>query len=293
MLEETKTTLKEGMKTSNRYIKECSDCGNVVEGHVKRGIVREAVHGGPSTVVEYIPVGGKLISKITKEIIKRLLKTDMDKWGDELEKWIYKDIQVEYHCPKCGKDWTETHELSESEYKEMISEYTNTLKGLYGGTSKQTLIKDKDEELKPNNQQEKSIGMKLQIPYTEVENFIQEKYQQQIDVAFVNEDTVSVSKVITLIISKKVNVNISVLQVVGNDITLSYQSGMGIEFIMKGALKWFKESVKDLVEEHDAGNKLTLHLDKIDQLRNALKQMEIQAIKFDAEHINVMFRVSC
>lgn len=135
--------------------------------------------------------------------------------------------------------------------------------------------------------------MKLQIPYTEVENFIQEKYQQQIDVAFMNDNTVSVSKVITLIISKKVNVNISVLQVAGNDITLSYQSGVGIEIIMKRALKWFKESVKDFVEEQNADNKLTLHLDRIDQLRNALKQMEIQAIKFDAEHINVMFRVSC
>lgn len=279
-------------KTKNNYVKECSDCGNVVQGQVKRGFVREAVHEGPSTVVEFLPVGGKLISQVAKEGVKRFLKTDMDKWGDELEKWIYKDIQVEYCCPKCGKDWTETHELSESEYKEVIAEYTNTLKGFYPGLSKQDSIKDKDEETTPTNQQGKSIGMKLQIPYYEVSNFIKEKYQQQIDVAFVNENTVCVSKEIKLIISKKVNANISVLQVANNDITLCYQSGMGIEILMKGALKWFKESVKDFVEEQDADNKLILHLDKIEQLRNTLKQIEIQSINFDAEHINVQFLLS-
>ena len=26
-------------------------------------------------------------------------------------------------CPKCGKKWTETHPLSESEYKQVIADY--------------------------------------------------------------------------------------------------------------------------------------------------------------------------
>ena len=54
----------------------------------------------------------------------------MEKWGDELEKWIYKDIKVEYECPKCGKTWTETHPLSESEYKQMIADYVSKVKDL-------------------------------------------------------------------------------------------------------------------------------------------------------------------
>lgn len=87
----------------HKYIQECSNCSNVVVGREKRGIIRDALHGGPGTAVEFIPVGGKLIWKASKEIVLRLLRTDMEKWGDELEKWIYKDIQVEYECPKCGK----------------------------------------------------------------------------------------------------------------------------------------------------------------------------------------------
>lgn len=89
-------------KGKQRYIKDCSNCSNVVEGKVKRGLIRGTLHDGPAAVVDLIPVGGKLIWKGTKEVVKILLRTDMDKWGDEVEKWVYKDIEVEYHCPKCG-----------------------------------------------------------------------------------------------------------------------------------------------------------------------------------------------
>ncbi len=113
-----------------RYIQECTNCGNFVVGKEKRGFLRDALRGGPGTAVEFIPVGGKLIWKASKEIVLCLLRTDMEKWGDELEKWIYKDIQVEYECPKCGKTWTETHPLSESEYKQMIADYITKVKDL-------------------------------------------------------------------------------------------------------------------------------------------------------------------
>ena len=72
-----------------RYIQECTNCGNVVVGREKRGFIRDALHGGPGTAVEFILVGGKLIWKASKEIVLRLLRTDMEKWGDELEKWIW------------------------------------------------------------------------------------------------------------------------------------------------------------------------------------------------------------
>ena len=68
-----------------KYVQECTNCGNVVVGREKRGFIRDALHGGPGTAVEFIPVGGKLIWKASKEIVLRLLRTDMEKWGDELE----------------------------------------------------------------------------------------------------------------------------------------------------------------------------------------------------------------
>jgi predicted RNA-binding Zn-ribbon protein involved in translation (DUF1610 family) len=270
-----------------KYIQECTNCGNVVVGREKRGLIRDALHGGPGTAVEFIPVGGKLIWKASKEIVLRLLRTDMEKWGDELEKWIYKDIQVEYECPKCGKTWTETHPLSESDYKQMIADYVSKMKDL--------AMLNKSETKKPNigksmmvmNQQE-SIGMNmnLQISFKELEAFLMKKYDQQVKLGFVNEKTISVTKKVVI---KDATVKISVAQAAGNDISLSYQAGFGIEWIIKGALMWFKETIKDFVEELE-DNKLLIHLDKIDQIGGILDIIEILDITFDEVNANVAFK---
>ena len=271
-----------------KYIQECSNCGNVVVGREKRGLIRDALHGGPGTAVEFIPVGGKLIWKASKEIVLRLLRTDMEKWGDELEKWIYKDIQVEYECPKCGKIWTETHPLSESDYKKMIADYVTKVKDLA------TL--NKSENKKPtiskrmmvmNHQESIGMNMNLQIPYKELEAFLMKKYNQEVKLGFVDEKTISVTKKVVI---KDATINISVNQVAGNDISLSYQAGFGIEWIIKGALMWFKESIKDFVEELE-DNKLLIHLDKIDQISSMLDKIEILDITFDKVDANVAFKV--
>ena len=271
-----------------RYIQECTNCGNVVVGREKRGFIRDALHGGPGTAVEFIPVGGKLIWKASKEIVLRLLRTDMEKWGDELEKWIYKDIQVEYECPKCGKTWTETHPLSESDYKQMIADYVSKVKDLATLNKSENKKSEIDKRMMVMKQQE-SIGMnmKLQIPYKELEAFVMKKYNQEVKLEFVDEKTMSVTKKVMI---KDATINISVDQVAGNDISLSYQTGFGIEWIIKGVLMWFKETIKDFVEELEDNN-LLIHLDKIEQIQGMLAKIEILDITFDEVNANVAFKV--
>jgi predicted RNA-binding Zn-ribbon protein involved in translation (DUF1610 family) len=271
-----------------KYIQECTNCGNVVVGREKRGIIRDALHGGPGTAVEFIPVGGKLIWKASKEIVLRLLRTDMEKWGDELEKWIYKDIQVEYECPKCGKTWTETHPLSESDYKQMIADYITKVKDLATLNKPENKKPDIDKRMMVKNHQE-SIGMnmKLQIPYNELEAFLLKKYDQQVKLGFTNENTISITKKVVI---KDATVNVSIEKIAGNDIILSYQAGFGIEWIIKGALMWFKESISGFVDELE-DNKLLLHLDRIEQLNTILEKIEIKAVHFDDLNANVAFVV--
>lgn len=273
-----------------RYIQECTNCGNVVVGREKRGLVRDALHGGPGTAVEFIPVGGKLIWKASKEIVLRLLRTDMEKWGDELEKWIYKDIQVEYECPKCGKTWTETHPLSESDYKQMIADYITKVKDLATLNKSESKKLDIGKRMMVTNHQE-SIGMnmKLQIPYNELETFVLKKYDQQVKLGFANENTISITKKVVI---KDATVNVSIEKITGNDIILSYQAGFGIEWIIKGALMWFKESISGFVDELE-DNKLLLHLDRIEQLNTILEKIEIKAINFDDLNANVAFVLKC
>ena len=271
-----------------RYIQECTNCGNVVVGSEKRGFIRDALHGGPGTAVEFIPVGGKLIWKASKEIVLRLLRTDMEKWGDELEKWIYKNIQVEYECPKCGKTWTETHPLSESEYKQVLADYITKVTDLVSLKKTETKKLDNNKLNAVMNHQE-SIGMNmsLQIPYKELEAFELKRYNQQVKLGFVDEKTISITKNVVI---KDAIVNISIDQIAGNDISLSYQAGFGIEWIIKGVLMWFKETISGFVDELEE-NKLLIHLDRIEQLNNMLEKIEIKAVNFDDLNANIAFRV--
>ena len=170
----------------------------------------------------------------------------------------------------------------------MIADYITKVKDL-------TTLK-KSEVKKPNigkrmmvmNHQE-SIGMnmRLQIPYGELEAFLMKKYDQQVKLGFVDEKTISVTKKVVI---KDATISISVDQVAGNDISLSYQAGFGIEWIIKGVLMWFKESIKDFVEELE-DNKLLIHLNKIDQIGGLLDKIEILEITFDEVNANVAFKV--
>jgi len=272
----------------HKYIQECTNCNNVVVGREKRGIIRDALHGGPGTAVEFIPVGGKLIWKASKEIVLRLLRTDMEKWGDELEKWIYKDIQVDYECPKCGNTWTETHPLSESEYKQMIGDYIAKVKDLATLNKSENKKPDIGKRIMVMNHQESiGINMKLQIPYNELEAFLMKKYDQQVKLGFANENTISITKKVVI---KDATINVSVDKVAGNDIILHYQAGFGIEWIIKGALMWFKETISGFVNELEE-NKLLLHLDRIEQLDTILEIIEIKAVNFDDLNANLVIMV--
>ncbi len=197
---------------------------------------------------------------------------------------------MEYHCPKCGRKWTETHQLDDSEYKLMIDEYVEKAKELVGLNKEiqdARKIAEREEREQLLSQTTTDMNMKLQIAYKELENFIQEKFKQQIGLAYANAHTISVTKKMWMM---DFIVNVSVDQIAGNDIMLRYQANMGLEMIIKGALMWSKEKIAGFVEEQE-DNKLLIHLDKIEQLKKALERIEIQSIGFDEENINATLKV--
>ena len=133
--------------------------------------------------------------------------------------------------------------------------------------------------------------MRLQVPYSVVTDFVRERYQQEVTLRYVNESTVAMGKEVRMIISKNVSVNISVIQITGSDVTLGYEAGMGIDLIIKGVLTWFKDSF-DGQADVLSDNKIQVHLDKIPQLENVLKQIVLKGINFEEQYINVLFQIT-
>ena len=124
-----------------------------------------------------------------------------------------------------------------------------------------------------------------------VEDFVRKRYNQDLTLNYVSGDTIAVGKEVKMIVTKNVTVNISVVQVTGDDIMLRYQAGMGVDLIIKGALAWFKDAVSSMADVQDA-NSIQIHLDRIPQMDNVLKQIVLQSINFEKQYINVLFQIA-
>lgn len=114
------------------YKEKCPKCGSWVKGEPDRGFVRDLVHEVPSMGIDCIPVGGRFIGKCIHDGVQKMFKADIDKLGDEVEKFIFKDIRIYFNCPnpECGEKWDNIYQLEESEYKQLIYEWTAKTKAM-------------------------------------------------------------------------------------------------------------------------------------------------------------------
>ena len=139
--------------------------------------------------------------------------------------------------------------------------------------------------------------MRLQIPYNEFEQLLSKYFQQklisQINLAYVDENTIQVSAVVKIKLKVMeatfpVKENVSVKKVDGNDVTLTLQTGMAIDLKWERVLELCEDAVKDMLEVQD-NNTLLVHLDKIDKLNTVLEIAEMQSIGFEPDYINLSF----
>lgn len=131
--------------------------------------------------------------------------------------------------------------------------------------------------------------MNIQIPYGEIEDYVERKYRQSVKLTYVNDNTFCVSRDMkVLFATKTVSINLSVIQVEGSDVTLSYQAGLGIELLVKGALAWFKEQMTGVVEESaNNSNQLIVHLAEIQQLKKTFSVIYAQGVVFTQGDIKI------
>ncbi len=139
--------------------------------------------------------------------------------------------------------------------------------------------------------------MRLQIPYNEFEQLLSKYFQQklvgQIILAYVDESTIQVSAIVKIKLKVMeatfpVKENVSIKEVDGSDVTLTYQAEMAIDLKEERILEFYEDVVKDILEVQE-NNTLLVHLDKIGTLNTIFKKVEIQSINFEPDYINLCF----
>ena len=132
--------------------------------------------------------------------------------------------------------------------------------------------------------------MKLSITYAELQNYVASHFHKTVNIGYVDEATVSVSVPIKVFgFTKSVGINIIVKKIEGTDLFLSYDGKMGIDMLVSPAISYAKKLVPEKADwvEQMSGNIVKLRLGDIDKLQKVFEKVELKAIRFTPEHIEV------
>ena len=132
--------------------------------------------------------------------------------------------------------------------------------------------------------------MNIQIPFPEISGLAKQK-NIDIQLSQVNNKTVKVgcAKTISVFgLDKTIHadIDLTVEQIVGNDIFLAYSGGSGMELIIHGILALFKSSLPSFIEQ-PGNSKIVLHLDKIEQAEKILQHTSVRDIAVGADCLHV------
>ena len=104
--------------------------------------------------------------------------------------------------------------------------------------------------------------MKASISFPELQSILQEKTEQNIGLAFVDDKTVKVTYPINLGFMKKdISANLSILEMVGSDLLVKLDAGMG----------------EGLIEKRP-DRQLLLHLGQIEQVKTVFDAIQVDDV---------------
>ncbi len=128
--------------------------------------------------------------------------------------------------------------------------------------------------------------MQIRVPFDELTSYISSHYGKSTNFSYVKSDTVNISTAVDMMFfSKEVGINLTIDKIEGEDLYLSYNNGLGVDLLIKGVLKFVQmSSYGNLIEEKN-GNKLVVHLGRIDQMRELFENMSLNNISFSKDGV--------
>ena len=133
--------------------------------------------------------------------------------------------------------------------------------------------------------------MELRLTYQEISNLIEQKAGRSLPIVYGGPHTVRISYDVNVLFkSASVGLDLTVERIDGADITLSYNGGTGIDFMVRQALNMVKNRPGgELIEPLD-GNRILLALSKNTQAGSLLDHIELRDIRFDEQYAIVEFQ---
>ncbi len=132
--------------------------------------------------------------------------------------------------------------------------------------------------------------MELRLTYSEISDLIEKKAGRALPLMYGGPHTVRISYDVNVLFkTANVGIDVTVDEIVGSDIYLSYSGGAGIDFMVRQAIGMAKNRPGgDLIEPLE-GSRVLLALSRAPQTGSLLEHITLCDIRFDEQYVIVEF----
>ena len=132
--------------------------------------------------------------------------------------------------------------------------------------------------------------MEFRLNYQEISNLIEKKTGRALPVMYGGPHTVRISYDVNVLFkTASVGLDLTIDQIVGSDIYLSYNGGAGIDFMIRQAINMAKNRPGGELIEPLSDNRILLNLNKNQQTGSLFDHIELHDIRFDEQYAIVEF----
>jgi len=132
--------------------------------------------------------------------------------------------------------------------------------------------------------------MELRLTFQEISELIEKKTGRALPLSYGGPHTVHVSYDVNVLFkSTSVGIDLTVDQIVGSDIYLSYNGGAGIDFMLRQAINMAKTRPGGEFIEPLSDNRILLNLSKNQQAGSIFDHINLRDIRFDEQYAIVDF----
>ncbi len=132
--------------------------------------------------------------------------------------------------------------------------------------------------------------MEIRLTYQEISDLIEQKAGRSLPLMYGGPHTVRVSYDVNVLFkTASVGLDLTVDQIVGSDIYLSYNGGAGIDFMIRQAIGMAKNRPGGELIEPLSDNRILLCLSKSQQANTLFNHIELRDIRFDEQYAIIEF----
>ena len=130
--------------------------------------------------------------------------------------------------------------------------------------------------------------MKASISFPELQTILQEKTDQNISFAFVDEKTVNVTYPLNLgIIKKNLSADLTIVDMDGSNLLVKVDAGRGTDTLLGTALSLLKNKIPEGLIEKQPEGMLLLHLGQIEQVKTVFDAIQVDDIHVLSDALEV------